>query len=108
MSRTKDWTKEEDHILKENYPHHRSDWPGWEKLLPNRSSAARRARANRLLVRKPKQRGASWSEDDERLLLINLIRLSRTLDRSPLAVVRHAEYLVRSADSRVRLKSAAI
>lgn len=108
MNQRKEWTREEDRILKENYPRHRSDWPGWEKLLPNRSTAARRARANRLLVRKPRQRGASWSEDDERMLLIEIIRLSKALDRSPLAVVRHAEYLVRSAGSRVRLKSAAI
>lgn len=107
MSEKLVWTGDEDRVLAENYPLHGSDWDGWETVLPGRSAQAIRTRANRLLVRKPRQRGASWTEDEERRLLVGVISLSKTLDRSPMAVIRHAERLVRGAPSRVRLKESA-
>lgn len=101
------WSEAEDRVLSETYPLHGCDWDGWERVLPGRSVSAIRTRANRLLVRKPRQRGVSWTEDEERRLLVGVISLSKALDRSPMAVIRHAESLVRGAPSRIRLKESA-
>lgn len=41
---TKRWTDVEDDILRAYYGRNRSDWPGWDEVLPGRSARARRVR----------------------------------------------------------------
>ena len=89
------WTEAEVDTLRENYRGHGSEWDGWDELLPGRSPAAIRNRAQGMgLTRQPTGR---WSADQDAYLLMQLQVIARRTGHSERQVVARAVRLARSA-----------
>lgn len=98
------WTEDELATLGEHYRERGSEWEGWAELLPGRSAAAIGVKASEEGLTKRKCKRGRWSADEERALLEAIVRTSKALNRSPMAIIRHGEYLVRNADRIMRVR----
>lgn len=89
------WTEGEDAALAREYAGHGPSWEGWRELLPGRSPAAIRNRAQGMgLTRQPTGR---WSADQDAYLLTQLQAIARRTGHSERQVVARAVRLARSA-----------
>ena len=90
------WTAEEDAVIAEYYPTEGGEGCA-ERLMRTPSACA--ARARRIGVRSTKIRGRSrpWTDEEERAITRHLVAACRETGRSPMAVIRHQEWLLRKA-----------
>ena len=88
------FTPEEDEVIARVYPI--TGARGCSKVL-GRSEASCASRANRLGIRTPSPRGRAnpWTVREEKIVAACLLRACRETGRSPMAVIRHMEWLVR-------------
>lgn len=91
------WTDEELAALREHYHNHGPSWDGWSELLPGRNKDAIAVMAHRIGVVTRRQRRHPWTEDEERVIIACVMRASKSVGCSPLATVKHAEYIIRKA-----------
>lgn len=109
MASPRYWTDERDAILAANYQRHSSSWVGWDNLLPGSTAHSRSCRAHLIGCTrdtKNKESHTRWTEAEDELTLRLVVAVSKRTGRSPLAVARHAEYLVRNAKAIMRLREA--
>lgn len=98
----REWTDGEIAALARHYREHGPSWEGWGDVLPGRSTGSIAVKASAMGL--TERRTRRWTEGEERELLALIVRASRDLGRSPMAVIRHGEYLVRNADRLLRLR----
>ena len=90
------WTPEEDAVIAELYPTRGEK--ECAKVL-GRSERACSSRAKRIGVRSLTNHGRSnpWTDREERVIVARLAQACRETGRSPMAVIRHSEWLLRKA-----------
>ena len=95
------WTPEEDAVIAEVYPDFGAR--GCSERL-DRTEASCASRAKYLGIRRSVSRGRSrsWDERDERIVAALLYEACRKTKRTPMAVIRHAEWLLRKAKEKAR------
>ena len=81
------WTTFEDAAIREYYPEHGHLWDGWARHTRGRSPDAVLARASRLGVRKRVE--PAWTRDEELAMLRHLMRMARSVGKTPSACVAH-------------------
>lgn len=86
------WEPEELSFLALNYPLHGSHWEGWREGCPGRTWNGISTMARRIGLSAP----GTWSEEDERALVLGIASLAKRLHRTPCAVVYHARKLMES------------
>ena len=86
------WEPEELSFLALNYPLHGPHWEGWREGCPGRTWSGISTRARKMGLSAP----GSWSEEDDRALVIGIASLAKRLHRTPCAVVYHARKLMES------------
>ena len=87
------WTAYEDEAIREYYPEHGHLWDGWARHTRGRTADAVLARACRLGVRKRVE--PAWTREEERVMIRQLLRMARTVGRTPSACVAHLYHLRR-------------
>lgn len=92
--RGSDWTTRDEQLIERHYPEHGPSWDGWEKLLPNRTPNAISNRAYRLGVRCLYRGPKSWTKAEDRMAVAMLADVCRSLNRTPIAVIRRLMWLV--------------
>lgn len=90
------WTPEEDAVIAELYPTRGAK--ECAKAL-GRSEVACSSRAKRIGARSLTNHGRSnpWTSREERVIVARLAQACRETGRSPMAVIRHSEWLLRKA-----------
>lgn len=98
------WTPEEDAVIAEVCPDFGAK--GCSERL-GRSEASCASRAKYLGIRRsvPRGRSRSWAESDEKIIAALLAEACRRTKRTPMAVIRHAEWLLRKAKEKARRES---
>lgn len=95
MSGRREWTTGELSALREHYPTHGRQWPGWADVLPGRSrSAIANAAARHGLTR----RTPRWTPAQDESLGRILAELARRTGHAPAAVATHMLYLARRTE----------
>ena len=79
--------------VRDLYPLHGADWPGWETELPGFSREAIQKIAWRHGVCGPRY----WTDEQDRIVAMKLAEACRLTGRRPLAVAHRMEYLYRKA-----------
>ena len=89
------WTPEEDAIVARHYPVHGPHWDGWGRLLGWRTERAIERRA--FLIGAVQRKKAHWTEEEDRVLMLAVLHVSKATGRTPLAVVSRCHRLVDKA-----------
>lgn len=92
MSGRREWTTGELSALREHYPAHGRQWPGWADVLPGRSRSAISNAAVRLGLTR---RTPRWTPAQDESLGLILAELARRTGRAPTAVAAHMLCLAR-------------
>lgn len=88
------YTPEEDAVIAEVYPA-RGSKACAEILGRSQVSCANRAKRLGIRSKRSADRSHRWSTDDSRLAVAMLLRVSRQTGRTPTAVIRHLDWLIR-------------
>lgn len=95
MSGRREWTTGELSALREHYPAHGRQWPGWADVLPGRS---RSAIANTAARHGLTRRTPRWTPAQDESLGRILAELARRTGHAPAAVATHMLYLARRTE----------
>lgn len=98
MSR-KVWTPEEDAAIAKYYPGHGNS-EELRSALPDRTPRAISMRACQLGIQAGVRGPRSWRPEEDKVAVALLARACRETGRTPLAVIRRLEWLVRKAQAR--------
>lgn len=87
------FTPEEDDVIRAVYP---TRGPQACARMLDRTACSCQNRARKLGVRSRTCRRERWTEQEERYCLSMIVRLSRVTGHTPLGIIRHVEWLIRS------------
>lgn len=102
IARNPDWTTRENELIYRYYPEHGPKWEEWKRLLPLRTYRSIQVHANKLGVRCRYRGPRSWRKSEDRAAVALLIGVCRTTGRSPEAVIRRLDHLVRQMRKKKR------